>query len=659
MLRLILILISFGLFFCKSDPVPKVPLEAKKGILDLKNWDFQKDGNVYLDGEWTFSFEKNSKGFTTVPSQWQDHGFPLYGTAEYGLKILLPEKDGNEELAILLPDISMSYDLYADGIHILSTGKTGNSKEDSSPFLRHRFSALKKKSAEMELRIRVSNFHSTKSGILGKIKLGSLNTLRGQTERSRSLDYIVFGCLLIMAVHNISIYLFRKKDKVPLFFGMFCILIALRTVSVNECCILDYFPDLPFLLIYKLEYAPFYMGVPLFAMFLYSLFPREFTSRALRIFKYSGIPLTAAAASSPIEIYIRLLPVFELTAFLFAVYSSVTVFLAMIRRRPGAKLFCAGGFPFFWTIINDLLLNMQIIYTFYMGSYGFLIFIYFHSVALSKRFSRNITFAEMQSEELQGKTAALEESNSELFELKENLEKKVQERTLELEKARQITEEANQELQDLNKFTKLINSAKDLDYILNQIYDYIRKNMELGIFWLILYNNEKNELYNYKWILPEDNDWDEDQKRFLTDFRISVNPGIGTLYQTFASREIFYLPDIYKSVSGSKNHFINEFNGKIYFSKRLDLKILTVGKFESFVQIPLTVNDRTIGILNLAPIDRKTSLERRELFSLIQFGEQIAGVIQNMHLLEETEKARQESALQKQLAEKTKEELEV
>ncbi|HMZ61927.1 MAG TPA: hypothetical protein PL048_24360, partial [Leptospiraceae bacterium] len=107
MLRLILILISFGLFFCKSDPVPKVPLEAKKGILDLKNWDFQKDGNVYLDGEWTFSFEKNSKGFTTVPSQWQDHGFPLYGTAEYGLKILLPEKDGNEELAILLPDISM------------------------------------------------------------------------------------------------------------------------------------------------------------------------------------------------------------------------------------------------------------------------------------------------------------------------------------------------------------------------------------------------------------------------------------------------------------------------------------------------------------------------------------------------------------------------
>ena len=658
-LRLIfLILLSLSLFHCKTDTVSNAP-EAKKGILDLRQWNFQKDGNVSLDGEWIFSFEKKTPIYIPVPSQWQDQGFPLYGTADYRLKILLPEHSKAEAFAILLPDISMAYDLYTDGNLTLSTGKTGNSKEEYSPFLRHRFSALKTSSNETELLIRVSNFHSTKSGILGKIKLGSSSILRAQTERSKSLDYIVFGCLLIMGVHNISIYMFRKKDKVPLFFGLFCILIALRTVSVNECCILDYLPDLPFTLIYRLEYAPFYMGVPLFAMFLYSLFPREFTTRALRIFKYTGIPLTLTAASSPIEMYIRLLPIFELYAFLFAVYSSVTVFLAVIHRRPGAKLFCAGGFPFFWTIINDLLLNMQFIYTFYMGSYGFLIFIYFHSVALSRRFSRNITFAELQSEELQGKTEALEEINSELYELKGSLEKKVQERTVELEKARQITEEANQELQDLNKFTKLINSAKNLDYILNQIYDYIRKNMELGIFWLVLFNDEKNELYNYKWILPEDNGWAEDQKAFLTDFRIPLTPNIGTLYQTFVSREIFYLPDIYRSVSGSKNHFINEFNGKVYFSKRLDLKILTVGKFESFVQIPLIVNDRTIGILNLAPIDRKASLEKRELFSLIQFGEQIAGVIQNMHLLEETEKARQESALQKQLAEKTKEELEV
>ena len=32
--------------------------KAQKGILDLRNWDFAKNGPIKLDGEWEFYWEK-------------------------------------------------------------------------------------------------------------------------------------------------------------------------------------------------------------------------------------------------------------------------------------------------------------------------------------------------------------------------------------------------------------------------------------------------------------------------------------------------------------------------------------------------------------------------------------------------------------------------
>ena len=55
------------LFSCSSER--KRPPQAQNGVLDLRNWDFGRDGNVPLDGDWQFYWNEflKSKDFDNYP----------------------------------------------------------------------------------------------------------------------------------------------------------------------------------------------------------------------------------------------------------------------------------------------------------------------------------------------------------------------------------------------------------------------------------------------------------------------------------------------------------------------------------------------------------------------------------------------------------------
>ncbi|MCB1188805.1 MAG: hypothetical protein H7A23_06225 [Leptospiraceae bacterium] len=629
-----------------------------------------KNEVLSLDGNWEFYWKEflrvDASGFDkiryiAVPASWHKQGFPSHGYATYKLTILQDQAEGSNKstsLGITMPDAGMAYSLYINGELYSENGKVERTKEKMVPYLRFKTFSIPQL-PKTEIVIYVSNYHNLQGGLWKKILLGDYNLLLKKQKHDQATLHILFGSFCIMSLYLIGMFFYRRKDKTPLYFGLFCVLIAMRTICVQERPILEYFPYLPFLLVYKLEYVAFYLGVPLFSLYLQSIFPREFSKQFQNWIQVTAGGICIAVIISSLEIYTLLLNVIHLFTFLVSAYLSYVVLFALLHKRRGALLFLIGGTPFFWSIINDILYNMNILHTFIMGGYGFLIFIIFQTMGLSKRFSQNLNKIENTTFDLISKTRSLEYTNKELYELKENLEKKVYLRTEELEKEKENTLQSMRKIEILNEFTKLINSTESLDVILSHIYDYITKNLGLDTFWLLLVDKDKNNFYTHKLILPKNHNWTEEQKHYLQNFKAPLNSNTGTLYQTYISKDIFYLPDIHKMVIGKKNYFVNQFNGKEYYSKRLDIKILIIGKFSSLVQIPLIVKNNTIGILNLAPYNNSAILSRNELLSLIQFGEQIAGVIRNMKLLEETEKAKVEVQKQKILAEKTKQEIEV
>ncbi|MDO5576482.1 MAG: hypothetical protein Q4F84_05335, partial [Fibrobacter sp.] len=80
--------------FCQKSPAQSF---AQKGILDLSNWDFEKDGNIRLDGEWEFYWEKEfndiksgneQPNYAEVPGKWTyNKKYPITGYATYLIKL--------------------------------------------------------------------------------------------------------------------------------------------------------------------------------------------------------------------------------------------------------------------------------------------------------------------------------------------------------------------------------------------------------------------------------------------------------------------------------------------------------------------------------------------------------------------------------------------
>ena len=91
-----------------SSPSKPVPPEAVNGVIDLSDWDFERDGPVELKGEWLFEAFKDAgaqypvtssvlsekvfvPGSWTTPGFLSDRSLDVFGFASYALIVKLPE----------------------------------------------------------------------------------------------------------------------------------------------------------------------------------------------------------------------------------------------------------------------------------------------------------------------------------------------------------------------------------------------------------------------------------------------------------------------------------------------------------------------------------------------------------------------------------------
>ncbi len=54
-IKLLFFFFALCIFSCTK---PKQAPKAENGVIDLTEWDFEKDGNIKLDGEWEFYWKE-------------------------------------------------------------------------------------------------------------------------------------------------------------------------------------------------------------------------------------------------------------------------------------------------------------------------------------------------------------------------------------------------------------------------------------------------------------------------------------------------------------------------------------------------------------------------------------------------------------------------
>ena len=217
---------------CRHDFPERVPPEAIKGVLDLTDWDFKRDGSVNLTGEYEFywkqqlnpsEFSKETPpqktGFIRVPEYWNSYetegkGLLGYGYATYRLRILLNEP--REPLALKFLDMGTAFTVYLNGKELSSVGVSGKNRETTVPRYSPQVVDFQVETNEMEIIFQVSNFHLRRGGAWKIISLGTEKEIRKIRERRVGFDLFLFGSIFIIALYHLGLFTLRRKDRSPL-----------------------------------------------------------------------------------------------------------------------------------------------------------------------------------------------------------------------------------------------------------------------------------------------------------------------------------------------------------------------------------------------------------------------------------------------------------
>ncbi len=395
---------------------------AEQGELDLRGWRPTVDGPVTLDGEWALYWKQilspadlhvargqpapEPDAYLEVPGTWNAtlvDGERVGGRGFATLTLaVVHDLPAGTPLAFRFGDMSTAWSLFVDGEPVAHAGTVGQDRASSVACYDPLVASFEAPADRFELVLQMSNYHHEKGGPWNAIGLGDESTVRRIAQRRLASDMLLFGAILIMGFYYLVLYLLRRRDQqAALYFGLGCLVMALRALVVGEVFYTDLFPDAWWELQVKLEYTANYLIIPLFLLYFRALFPDEIPRWATRAVLALHALLVLQVLATSGYAFTHTMIAYRPTGGVIAWATLCAIVLATIRRREGAWIVLAGFVAFFVGGINDLLHTAQVIQTGYLMSLGLLVFLLSQAFLLSLRFSLAYRSVERLSKRLQ------------------------------------------------------------------------------------------------------------------------------------------------------------------------------------------------------------------------------------------------------------------
>ncbi|HAI76491.1 MAG TPA: hypothetical protein DCM08_09595, partial [Microscillaceae bacterium] len=181
----------FGcLFCCLCGAALAQKPKIENGVLDLRQWNFERDGAINLDGRWEFYYEAflsdsalqniapANRNYLEVPAASWDiqpyRGKKIdgFGYATYRLRVWLPANC--PPLALKTIDQSTAYQLFIDKQLIARIGTLGKTKETHIGSAQTGIFTFQPTAKEISIRVHISNFSHRKGGLWHSFQLGTI-----------------------------------------------------------------------------------------------------------------------------------------------------------------------------------------------------------------------------------------------------------------------------------------------------------------------------------------------------------------------------------------------------------------------------------------------------------------------------------------------------
>ncbi|MFC1617255.1 ATP-binding protein [Candidatus Margulisiibacteriota bacterium] len=441
-LTVILLLVFSANTFAEDKITPK----AIKGVIDLKGWDFKTDGIVNLEGEWEFYWQKElgpndfrrkeqkvEPAYVKVPSIWKNYKIQAKiasnGYATFRLKILIDNSSNN--LAINVNRVLTAYSLTVNGKKYNNPSKFGTTLKTSVPYEYPRiYNRISSNRGEIEIIIKVSNFHRWRGGISDKVTLGLIEDINLASKEVISLNVFLFGSILIISLYHFALFFFQRKEYSFLYFALLSLVSGITQIINDGKYLVMLFPKISWELIVKMDFIAAWLFGFLILLYISTTFPKDTSKYFLRICFVFAIFMSFLVTVTPAKIYSQSMNPLSLYLSIIFIYLVYVIIKVIRNKRDNGYIFAIGFTLLAATSLNDFLYTMRIITnTFVMFPLGIFLFFFSQSYLLAKRYTDTFIKATVLSKDLQ--------------ELNQGLEQKVEVRTKELKKAKELAEQAN------------------------------------------------------------------------------------------------------------------------------------------------------------------------------------------------------------------------
>ncbi len=376
------------------------------GILDLSEWDFDRDGIIKLDGEWEYyegqlltpDFFRIKPGpeKTTFREALSGRlnfneaaGKKNSGKGNATFRLTIKFKDTNKIYGLESVHFSSPPQLWVDGKPLYPGVGTGeNQKTILFQFL-PLATTFHAKDQTAEIIFQITNPFFVRLGLARSIEIGTKSQITQKSNNKLVLNLLLYGSLLTLALYHIYLFCLHRKEVFALYLAGLCILTAFLFMMPMERFLVVLCPNCDWQTAGKLEYICVYLGLAVFVMCIASVYPQEFSKKMIWVAHgFSGLlillTVISDTASQPYTIIVG-----GVTVFVFSLYLVFVLIMASLKKRDGAIYILAALIFFLGIIINDILYNQEIISTGCFVPYGGFIFILAQSLILGLRFQKS------------------------------------------------------------------------------------------------------------------------------------------------------------------------------------------------------------------------------------------------------------------------------
>ena len=310
--------------------------QVKYGTLTVKDNQRLEHWPMYLSGTWQLYIDKMlptvedvwiqpPDAYIIVPGTWNytlfrhRHSVKAVCTYRMNIKKLKP----SYKYAFYMKDSPRTaVSIYCNGKFVKDVGTVcedlTKTKAMRQPLYAEVFSDQQ---GNLELVFQVSNYNYRKGGLTDAIRFGEAECVFREFCRVVGARLYFCANLFVLALYNLMLFLLDKKHRGTLYFALFILTIAMR-IFVADCPIAAMiFPNIPFSVLYKVEYFTLWASPPFFVLFCRNEFPHfKYWKITFNIVGTIGAILGVCCTLLPIHIanhFVQALLIYSFSTMLF------------------------------------------------------------------------------------------------------------------------------------------------------------------------------------------------------------------------------------------------------------------------------------------------------------------------------------------------------